>query len=99
MAAPPVAKFKIKGVEACVWAKEDPEKGTRYSITTQKSYWSKTEEKYVNTSSFFIDEACTLMQVLNMAVSWAAASQESSRSFHNDGRTFTSDEPEKKEPF
>lgn len=93
MAAPPVAKFDIGGVEAAVWAREDEVKGTQFTITTQKTYWSKKKEDWVHTNTFFLNEACTLIQVLNMAVAWAAAQPKT------EGRTFTGD-PEKKEtPF
>ena len=70
--SPPIHKLKLRGVEVAIWSKHDEEKGTRYSLTARKSYWDKTREEYVETSSFFPEEAAVLSILLQHAVSWVA---------------------------
>ena len=73
MSAPPVKKFKLRRVEAAVWAKEDADDGfVRYSITVQKSYKDKDTGDYVNSTRFFPEEAAVLAILIPQAVCWIA---------------------------
>lgn len=66
---PPVKRFKLRRVECAVWARPH-EDGTRYSITFQKSYYDNEAEAYVNSGSFFPEEAALIPVLAQQAVAW-----------------------------
>ena len=67
--SPPAKKFKLRRVECAIWARPH-EDGTRYSLTFQKSYFDKEKEEYVNSGSFFPEEAALLPILATQAVTW-----------------------------
>ena len=66
---PPIKKFKLRSVEAAIWGRAH-EDGTRYSVSFSKSYYDNEKEKYVNSFSFFPEEAALLPVLATQAVTW-----------------------------
>lgn len=74
---PPVKRFKLRRVEACVWAREDKEDGfIRYSITVQKSFRDKDSGEWVNSGFFFPEEAAVAQALIGQALGWIAEPRE-----------------------
>jgi hypothetical protein len=77
MAKGPVKKFKLRRVEAAVWAKEEDDGYVRYSISVQKSYRDKETGEWQTTRNFFPEEAALASILIDEAVGWIAAANES----------------------
>lgn len=69
---PPVKKFRLRRVEVAVWAKEGDDGYVNYQISAQKSFRDKQTGEYINTSSFYPEEAALVSVLIPQALAWVA---------------------------
>ena len=72
----PVKKFRLRRVEAAIWAKPTEDGFTRYSISAQKSFRDKETGEWINSTSFFPEEAAILSVLIPQALAWIAEQQD-----------------------